>query len=103
MLRTVPLLTSALSIVRFHHERYEGGGYPLGLHGEGIPLGARVFAVADTLDAMTVDRPYRRARSWDEAREEIVSYSGTQFDPMVVEAYLEIFDRLPTLEQTGVA
>lgn len=98
LVETVPFLTSALQIVRFHHERYAGGGYPLGLRGEDIPLGARLFAVADALDAMTADRPYRKARSWEEARLEIVQNGGTQFDPAIVEAYLEILDRLPTLK-----
>ncbi|MBA2450561.1 MAG: response regulator [Chloroflexi bacterium] len=98
LVETVPFLTTALQIVRFHHERFAGGGYPLGLRAEEIPLGARIFAVADALDAMTVDRPYRKARSWEEARLEIVHNSGTQFDPVIVEAYLEILERLPTLE-----
>ena len=98
LLRTVPFLTVALSIVRFHHERYAGGGYPLGLEGEEIPFGARLFAVADALDAITVDRPYQRARSWDEARAEIERNRGTQFDPTVVDAYLEVFDHLPALQ-----
>ena len=76
-----------LQIVRSHHERWDGSGYPDGTGGEEIPLGARVFAVADTLDAMTSNRPYRRALSWRVAREEIVSQSGKQFDPHVVEAF----------------
>ena len=99
MLQTVPFLTAALSNVRFHHERYEGGGYPFGLSGQQIPFGSRLFSVADALDAITVDRPYRAARSWQEARAEITRNRGTQFDPAVVDAYLEIFDRLPTLRE----
>ena len=97
LLRHVPMLASALSIVRFHHERFDGGGYPLGLRGTAIPFGARVFAVADALDAMTVDRPYRRGLSWEQARAEIVRGRGTQFDPVVADAYLEIFHDLHAL------
>jgi cyclic di-GMP phosphodiesterase len=76
-----------LNVVRSHHERWDGGGYPDGLRGEETPLGARVFAVADALDAMTSDRPYRRALDWSTAREEIFTESGRQFDPVVVEAF----------------
>jgi ribonuclease P protein subunit RPR2 len=78
-----------LKIVRHHHERWDGRGYPDRIGGEEIPLGARVFAVADTLDAITSHRPYRRAKSWAAAREEIVGEAGKQFDPQVVEAFLE--------------
>jgi response regulator RpfG family c-di-GMP phosphodiesterase len=78
-----------LRIVRSHHERWDGKGYPDGVAGTDIPLGARVFAVADSLDAMTSDRPYRRALRWDEASEEIVAQAGKQFDPDVVDAFRE--------------
>jgi ribonuclease P protein subunit RPR2 len=77
------------TIVRSHHERWDGRGYPDGLKGNDIPLGARIFAVADALDAITSDRPYRGAQSWRFAREEIVNGSGTQFDPLVVDAFRE--------------
>jgi HD-GYP domain-containing protein (c-di-GMP phosphodiesterase class II) len=77
----------AVEIVRSHHERYDGGGYPRGLEGEEIPLAARIFAIADSFDAMTSDRPYRSALSMDEAVAEIRAGSGTQFDPMCVEAF----------------
>jgi HD-GYP domain-containing protein (c-di-GMP phosphodiesterase class II) len=77
----------SLAIVRSHHERWDGGGYPDGLAGDEIPLGARVFAVADALDAMTSHRPYRRALSWDTAREEILAQTEQQFDPNVVDAF----------------
>jgi cyclic di-GMP phosphodiesterase len=88
MLSEVALLQGAgLHVVRSHHERWDGGGYPDGLRADETALGARVFAVADALDAMTSDRPYRRALSWDAAREEIVAESGRQFDPVVVEAF----------------
>jgi len=71
--------------VRHHHENYDGTGYPDGLAGEGIPFGARVIMIADTLDAMTTDRPYRSALSFDRVLEEIRKYSGRQFDPRLVE------------------
>ncbi len=78
-----------LGVVRSHHERWEGGGYPDGLAGTDIPVSARVFAVADALDAMTSDRPYRQARPWKQAGQEIVAQSGRQFDPRVVAAFVE--------------
>ena len=78
-----------LRIVRSHHERWDGGGYPDGLCRDDIPLSARVFAVADSLDAMTSDRPYRAARPWADARAEIVRESGRQFDPEIVHAFRE--------------
>ena len=73
-----------------HHEFYDGSGYPQGLIGAEIPLGARIFAVADTLDAMTSDRPYRDALPFRMAREEIRRCSGSQFDPDVVQAFRRI-------------
>jgi response regulator RpfG family c-di-GMP phosphodiesterase len=76
-----------LDVVRAHHERWDGSGYPRGLAGEEIPLGARIFALADTLDAMTSDRPYRRALSWERATDEILGQTGRQFDPRVVKAF----------------
>jgi response regulator RpfG family c-di-GMP phosphodiesterase len=79
-----------LKIVRSHHERWDGRGYPDALTAGEIPLGARVFAVADALDAMTSNRPYRRALSWSTARDEIRSQSARQFDPDVVDSFLEI-------------
>ena len=77
-----------LRVVRSHHERWDGGGYPDGLSGADIPIGARIFAVADALDAMTSDRPYRTAMSWAAAGREIVAESKKQFDPAVVKAFL---------------
>jgi response regulator RpfG family c-di-GMP phosphodiesterase len=76
-------------VVRSHHERWDGRGYPDAKRGEEIPLGARIFSVADALDAMTSDRPYRKARPWKEAVAEIVAQAGGQFDPQVVEAFRE--------------
>ena len=78
-----------ISVVRHHHERWDGAGYPDRLEGTDTPLGARIFAVADALDAMTSDRPYRRALPWDEAAREIAAQSGRQFDPAVVTAFVE--------------
>ncbi|HET7855277.1 MAG TPA: HD domain-containing phosphohydrolase [Gaiellaceae bacterium] len=78
-----------LSVVRSHHERWDGGGYPDRLEGMAIPVAARIFAVADALDAMTSDRPYRQARPWQQAGEEIIAQSGRQFDPRVVAAFVE--------------
>jgi response regulator RpfG family c-di-GMP phosphodiesterase len=92
----------ALRIVRSHHERWDGDGYPDRLGGLEIPAGARVFAVADTLDAVTSDRPYRRARSWEEARELILAEAGRQFDPAVVEAFLEREAKLQAVRHAAV-
>ncbi|TAK88594.1 MAG: HD domain-containing protein [Betaproteobacteria bacterium] len=89
ILEKVPILALASKIVLCHEERYDGSGYPEGLKGEAIPLPARVFAVIDALDAMTFDRPYRRAMSFDAAKAEIVRMSGRQFDPVAVEAFLK--------------
>jgi ribonuclease P protein subunit RPR2 len=90
MLSDVPFLDGdGLRVVRSHHERWDGGGYPDGLEGHKIPLAARVFAVADALDAMTSSRPYRRALEWEDARDEILAQSGSQFDPLVVAAFHE--------------
>jgi putative two-component system response regulator len=83
-----------LRIVRSHHERWDGRGYPDELSRDEIPLGARVFAVADTLDAMTSNRPYRRAMSWKAAHGEVLAESGRQFDPDVVDAFVEIEPQL---------
>jgi response regulator RpfG family c-di-GMP phosphodiesterase len=76
-------------VVRSHHERWDGRGYPDNLDGEDIPLGARIFSVADALDAMTSDRPYRRAGPWEDAVSEIVQRAGTQFDPEIVACFRE--------------
>jgi ribonuclease P protein subunit RPR2 len=88
----VEFLASAARVVRSHHERWDGNGYPDGLAGEEIPLAARVFSVADVLDALTTDRPYRPALPLSKAREMIIAGSGTQFDPRVVEAFKSIPD-----------
>ena len=90
MLKKITFLAEAADIVYAHQEHWDGGGYPRGLKGEEIPLGARIFAIADTLDAMTSDRPYRPARSVEDARKEIVTWAGRQFDPQVVSVFLSI-------------
>lgn len=90
MVKRIPFLAEAAQIVLTHQERYDGRGYPAGLRGSNIPLGARIFAVADTLDAMTSDRPYRKALSLRQAIEEIRKEAGRQFDPEVVRAFLRI-------------
>ena len=92
MLKGVRFLAGPTEIVLSHHERFDGKGYPRALAGEEIPLGARIFAAADTFDAMTSDRPYRRALPWEAAHDEIVKNSGAQFDPQVVEAFLQAYD-----------
>ena len=88
-----------LRVVRSHHERWDGRGYPDGLRGAEIPLGARIFAVADALDAMTSHRPYRRALSWKTARTEILAQRKLQFDPEVVDAFVEAESRLKEIRR----
>lgn len=90
MLRHMGLPEDAALIVGQHHEQWNGSGYPLGLKEEEISLGARVFAVADTFDAITSDRVYRRGRPYQDALEEILKFSGIQFDPQVVEAFARV-------------
>ena len=92
MLRKIPFLRDVAEIVYAHQESFDGTGYPRGLKGTEIPLGARIFAIADTLDAMTSDRPYRKGTSFAAARSEILRCSGTQFDPAIVEVFLQIPD-----------
>jgi putative nucleotidyltransferase with HDIG domain len=94
MLKDISFLSGAAEIIHQHHERFDGKGYPRGLAGDEIPLGSRIFSACDAFDAMTSDRPYRKALSTDVAREEILSNSGTQFDPEVVQAFLLVFDEL---------
>jgi putative nucleotidyltransferase with HDIG domain len=90
LVKDIPFLADAAEIVLTHHERFDGQGYPRGLKGEEILLSARIFAVADTLDAITSDRPYRRASSFESARETIRRLAGSQFDPQVVGVFLSI-------------
>jgi putative nucleotidyltransferase with HDIG domain len=86
----IPFLEDVSRIVRHHHERWDGKGYPDGIAGQAIPLGARIFAVADSFDAMTSDRPYRRALSVKDARVEVARCRGTQFDPEIVDAFVRV-------------
>jgi HD-GYP domain-containing protein (c-di-GMP phosphodiesterase class II) len=90
MLLRIPFLREVAEIVLSHQEFYDGSGYPRGLRGDEIPLGARIFAVADAVDAMLSDRPYRKALSVDDARREVKRCSGTQFDPNVAEVFLSL-------------
>jgi putative nucleotidyltransferase with HDIG domain len=90
MLIRIPFLRDAAEIVLAHQEFFDGSGYPRALRGEQIPLGARIFTIADSLDAMISDRPYRKALPLSHAREEVRRCSGTQFDPKVVEVFLSI-------------
>jgi HD-GYP domain-containing protein (c-di-GMP phosphodiesterase class II) len=90
ILEQVPFLINAIPVVAQHHERWDGQGYPAGLKGEEIDIKARVFAVADCVDAVTSDRPYRRAASYHAASAELRQHEGTQFDPIVVAAFHEV-------------
>jgi ribonuclease P protein subunit RPR2 len=95
----IEFLAQAAQIVRSHHERWDGSGYPDGLARDEIPLAARVFSVADVLDALTTDRPYRPASPFSVARQMIVAEAGKQFDPRVIEAFSSIDDA--TFERIG--
>ena len=104
LLRRVTFLHGdGLSVVRSHHERWDGRGYPDGSAGTDIPIAARVFAVADALDAMTSDRPYRPAMRWSDAGSEIAAQSGRQFDPAVVDAFRSRERTLRTLKRKLLA
>ena len=92
LVSNIPVVEEAAEIVYAHHESYDGTGYPRSLRGPKIPLGARIVAVANTLDSITSDLPYRRKRSLTEAKAEIRRCSGTQFDPQIVEVFLSIPD-----------
>jgi HD-GYP domain-containing protein (c-di-GMP phosphodiesterase class II) len=90
ILSPVKFLHPALPIVEAHHEKWDGTGYPRGLKKEEIPLGARIFALVDAFDAMTSDRPYRRALTFEQALDQIAASAGTQFDPEVVRCFVEL-------------
>jgi HD-GYP domain-containing protein (c-di-GMP phosphodiesterase class II) len=83
-------LKNVCEIIKHHHERYDGKGYPGKLAGEAIPLGSRIICVADSFDAITSQRPYRRPLTFQQAVDEVVRCSGSQFDPVVVEAFLKL-------------
>jgi HD-GYP domain-containing protein (c-di-GMP phosphodiesterase class II) len=93
MLYGIPFLRPALELVLYHHERFDGSGYPNRLAADAIPLSARIFAVADTYDAITSNRPYRKGRSRDEAVEEIRRQAGKQFDPIIVRMFMRAINR----------
>ena len=101
MIRDISFLSGAAKIVMAHHERFDGKGYPRGLAADEILLGARIFVLADTFDAMTSDRPYRAALSVEASREEMISCSGTQFDPHCVQAFLLAFDKIVEIRWTN--
>src|SRR5437763_5116752 len=90
IVKRIPFLSEAAEIVYSHQEKFDGTGYPRGLKGDQIPLGARIFSIADTLDAMTSDRPYRARLPFTVARDEIQRWSGRQFDPQVVATFLQM-------------
>jgi response regulator RpfG family c-di-GMP phosphodiesterase len=90
IIEKIPFLLGAVPVVYCHHEKWDGGGYPRGLKGDAIPLGARIFAVVDAFDAMTFDRPYSRAIPFDAATTEITRCAGAHFDPAVVESFLRV-------------
>jgi ribonuclease P protein subunit RPR2 len=90
----IAFLADTVELIRHHHERFDGSGYPDGLQGQSIPLGSRIFAVADSFDAMTSDRPYRGSIGIDRALEELRSGAGSQFDPRVVGVFVDMVETL---------
>ena len=94
MIRKIPYLQEAAEIVYSHQEHFDGSGYPRGLRGEEIHIGARIFAIADTFDAITSNRPYRKANSMEAARKEILRCAGTQFDPSIVDVFVATPDSI---------
>lgn len=90
----VKILREIKDMVLYHHERFDGKGYPAGLKGDSIPIGARIIAVADAISAMLHDRPYRKRLSFEEALKELKINSGTQFDPAVVEVTISVYDEI---------
>ena len=105
LLGDIPFLQKTRELVRAHHERHDGSGYPRGLAGEGIPLEARIFSVADAFDALTTNRPYRPGASWTEATRQIAEGHGSQFAPEIVDAFLRVpFDEWSRVaSDTGMA
>jgi HD-GYP domain-containing protein (c-di-GMP phosphodiesterase class II) len=104
ILEQAAALKEAVPIILHHHERYSGHGYPFGLRGNDIPLGARIVAIADAYDAMTHDRPYKRAMSHDNAIKELRRHAGTQFDPELVTLFCDLFaGRAPAPDPTILA
>jgi HD-GYP domain-containing protein (c-di-GMP phosphodiesterase class II) len=103
LLQPLEILEPAIPIILHHHERYDGTGYPKGLKGDEIPMGARILAVANAFEAMVTGRPYRKAMSVEEAAKEIASHAGTQFDPHVVEAFLKVIRNEALLKRLTVS
>lgn len=99
IVQSLSFLREAAILIRHHHERYDGEGYPDGIKDEDIELGARIMTVADSFDAMTSDRPYRKALGLDEAIKELQKHQGTQFDPEVAKCFLKIINRNPDILQ----
>ncbi|MDD5089682.1 MAG: GAF domain-containing protein [Candidatus Wallbacteria bacterium] len=95
IIKSIKFLGQVSQFMKHHHERFDGRGYPDGLSGEGIPVGSRIIAIADTFDAMTSDRPYRKSCSMDWAMQELKRCSGSQFDPWLVEAFIEVLSDAP--------
>jgi len=103
IVRYLGFLREVIPSIESHHERYDGKGYPHGLRGENIPLGARILAVADAYDAMTSSRAYRNAMNHDQAADILKKGCGTQWDPVVVEAFLTVLGEQHQLdEQSGL-
>jgi HD-GYP domain-containing protein (c-di-GMP phosphodiesterase class II) len=92
IVRGIAQISDAIEPVATHHERYDGAGYPRGLKGNKIPFLGRILAVVDAYSAMTLDRPYRKALSHEEAKEELRQGTGSQFDPAVVKAFLAVIE-----------
>ncbi|PKM94447.1 MAG: hypothetical protein CVU84_10270 [Firmicutes bacterium HGW-Firmicutes-1] len=97
ILKTIDFMKEGLPIIRYHHERYDGRGYPTGIDGENIPLGARIIAIADTYDAMTSNRPYRNGLSHEIAINEILLNKGLQFDGTLVDVFMTIEQKIKTI------
>jgi HD-GYP domain-containing protein (c-di-GMP phosphodiesterase class II) len=102
LLKRIPEFAAGAELVLSHHERVDGTGYPRGLRGEELPIEARVIAVADAYDAMTTDRPYRRAMSWESTRAELLAGAGTQWDARVIEAFIAMVERQRATERVAL-
>ena len=99
IIRHIESLRNCLAAVQYHHERYDGSGYPAGLKGNNIPLDARILAVADAFDAMTSERPYHQTMTFDEALRELQDCAGTHFDPQIVELFVARAESLESVAE----